>query len=292
LALIPITIVLGLVAANMGSIMYDTQDLVYRTSVERAAQDTANALLKTSGDPYNWETLSSSQIKSVGLAKYNPDNKVPIEYVLSTEKIAFATPSRVQNLLGSLYSFQLVITTFPTLTNGSYIIRDITSEGNTNTKESASDVVAVERVVRVSGFDILLELKNIRGTGKPITKNGNFPTSEAYLDAFDYYVYVDNADQVTSGRVEINDVSGNNRVIGPNDWSTSPLVVKIDPETQKLKNQELPQMNNVEARLTGKPGSIMDVYIIRVPKGTPKESVNPYTIHGEKAKFVLYVWTR
>ncbi len=72
--------------------MYETQDIVYRSAIERASQDTANALLKTSGDPYNWENLTSSQVRSVGLAKYDPTKKLPIEYVLSIDKVGAITP--------------------------------------------------------------------------------------------------------------------------------------------------------------------------------------------------------
>lgn len=280
---------MGLVVANMGNAMYETQDIVYRSAIERASQDTANALLKTSGDPYNWENLTSSQVRSVGMAKYDPTNKLPIEYVLSIDKVGAVTPTRVQNLLGSQYSFQLLIKTMET----GDTIRDMTSLGNTKTKETASDVVAVERIVLVSEFDIVAEFKNIRLTASPITLTQYFPTNKAYLDAFDYYVYVDNSDRVSSGWVEVNGVTGVNRVIPTSDFpSPPPLVRKIDPVVQKLKNETDLQQNRVQTRLAGSPGDTADVYVIKVPKGTPIERINPENIYGVRAKFVLYVWSR
>ena len=42
--------------------------------MERSAQDTSNALLKTSGTPYDWGPGSS---KICGLAKYDSSNKLP-----------------------------------------------------------------------------------------------------------------------------------------------------------------------------------------------------------------------
>jgi hypothetical protein len=273
----------------MGNAMYETQDIVYRSAIERASQDTANALLKTSGDPYNWENLTSSQVRSVGLAKYDPTNKLPIEYVLSIDKVGAITPTRVQNLLGSEYSFQLLITTDGT----GYTIRNMTSLGNTKTKETASDVVAVERVVLVSEFDIVAELKNIRLTAKPITLTQYFPTNKAYLDAFDYYVYVDNSDRVSSGWVEVNGVTGVNRVVPTSAFpSTPPLVRYIDPVTQKLKNETDLQLNMVQTRLAGSPGDTADVYVIKVPKGTPIGNIKPENVHGVRAKFMLYAWSR
>ena len=119
--------------------MFDTQDVVYRSSMERSAQDTSNALLKTSGTPYDWETRGASQVKSVGLAKYDSSNKLPLEYVLSTDKVGAITPANVQSMLGNQYSFQLLITTLKT----GKTIRDLNSVGNTKTREDAPDVVAV-----------------------------------------------------------------------------------------------------------------------------------------------------
>jgi hypothetical protein len=280
---------LGLVAANMGNIMFDTQDVVYRSSMERSAQDTSNALLKTSGTPYDWETRGASQVKSVGLAKYDSSNKLPLEYVLSTDKVGAITPANVQSMLGNQYSFQLLITTLKT----GKTIRDLNSVGNTKTREDAPDVVAVERIVSISEFDIVAELKNIRLTKSPITLTEYFPTNRAYLDAFDYYVYVDNSDKVSSGWVEINGVTGNQRVVPTSEFPSSPPLIRyIDPVIQQLKNGETLQQNRIQTRLAGSPGDTMNVYVIRVPKGTPSQDINPENIHGVKAKYVLYVWTR
>ena len=288
LALIPITIILGLVAANMGNIMYETQDTIYRSSIERSAQDTANALLKTSGDPYNWEKLSASQVKSVGLAKYDNSSKLSKEYVLSVDKVGAVTPSRVQSLLGSQYGFYLNITTL----NGSQI-RNLTSENDTKNLNTASDVVTVERLVLISEFDIVAEFKNIRLTSKPPTLTSYFPTNQAYLDAFDYYVYIEKSNFVSSGWVEVNHVTGTNRAVGTNDpWNVPPLVKKIDPVIQKLYNETNLRDNIVQTQLRGSPGDTASVYIIQVPKGTPIEKVSPAGAAGVRAKFRLHVWTR
>lgn len=295
LALIPITIILGLVAANMGNIMYDTQDVVYRSSMERSAQDTSNALLKTSGNPYNWETLGASQLKSVGLAKYDNSNKLPLEYVLSTDKVGAIAPANVQSMLGSQYSYQLLITTL----NGR-TVRDLNSVGNTKTKEDATDVVAVERIVSISEFDIVTEFKNVKLlSSRPPTYSDYFLTNRAYLDAFDYYVYVENSDKVSTAQtswVRINGVTGNNVAVPPSAFQSTPTLVRyIDPDVQRLKNGATLQQNSVEVSLTLRSAQLGDtasVYIIRVPKGTPIQDITPENIHGVKAKYVLYVWTR
>lgn len=279
----------------MGNIMFDTQDVVYRSSMERSAQDTSNALLKTSGTPYDWETRGASQVKSVGLAKYDSSNKLPLEYVLSTDKVGAITPANVQSMLGNQYSFQLLITTLKT----GKTIRDLNSVGNTKTREDAPDVVAVERIVSISEFDIVTEFKNIKLLSRPPQYTGYFLTNRAYLDAFDYYVYIENADKVSSATtswVEINGVSGNNRVVPSNAFQSTPTLVRyIDPTVQQLKNTQNLQQNSVKVSLTLRSAQLGDsasVYVIRVPKGTPSQDINPENIHGVKAKYVLYVWTR
>ena len=289
LALIPITIMLGLVTANMGNIMYETQDTLYRSSNERVAADVANTLLKTSGDPYDWETNPTS-LKILGWAKYDYNNYLPMEYVLMPQKVGASSPSLIQNVLGSQYGFLLTITSVP---SGNTIV-NMTSSGSTNANfNNASDVVKVERLVLVSAFDIVAEFKNVRLTRSPATLTKNFPTNRAYLDMYDYYVYVDNSDSVSSGFVEVNDVGGNNQIVKSNDFpSTPPLVRKIDPVTQKLKNQTNLQSNKVETQLRGSPGDTADVYIIQVPKGTPEGLINPYGPQRVQAMFNLYVWTK
>ena len=167
------------------------------------------------------ETRGASQVKSVGLAKYDSSNKLPLEYVLSTDKVGAITPANVQSMLGNQYSFQLLITTLKT----GKTIRDLNSVGNTKTREDAPDVVAVERIVSISEFDIVTEFKNIKLLSRPPQYTGYFLTNRAYLDAFDYYVYIENADKVSSATtswVEINGVSGNNRVVPSNAFQSTP----------------------------------------------------------------------
>lgn len=289
LALIPITLMLGLVTANMGNIMYETQDTLYRSSNERVAADTANTLLKTSGDPYDWETNPSS-LKVVGLAKYDYNNHLTSEYVLTPQKVGALNSLAIHNILGSQYGFLLTITGVP---SGNTIV-NMTSSGSTNVNfNNASDVVKVERLVLVSAFDIVAEFKNIRLTRSPATLTKYFPTNNAYLNMYDYYVYVDNSDSVSSGFVEVNDVGGNDQIVKSNDFpSTPPLVREIDPVTQKLKNGTNLQSNKVETQLRGSPGDTADVYVLQVPKGTPINLIDPYGPQRVRAMFNLYVWTK
>lgn len=51
LALIPLTILLGMLAADMDNIMYLTQSTIYQSSLDRQASDIADAWLNHQGLP-------------------------------------------------------------------------------------------------------------------------------------------------------------------------------------------------------------------------------------------------
>lgn len=286
LALIPLTLVLGLVAADMDNVMYQMQDVIYRGSTERVAADTMNTLLQTSGDPYNWETLTGSEVKVVGLAKYDDVTKIPHKYWLSPGKLGAVDSSHIQNILGNQYGFNFEVISL----NTNITIRNITSLDNTKVNfNNASDIVKVERVVLTSKFDIVAQLENLRGTGQPQTYTSSFPTNIAYNNAYDYWVYM-NVPGVSSGYVDIN----GERVVPTNYFPIEPplVVEKINPITAQLKNQTELQPNSVSIELRGSPGDFADVYIIQVPKGTPKSEVDPTGADRIRCKVQLYVWPR
>ena len=49
LALIPITLVIGFVASDMDNLLFQMEDTVFRSSMDRAAGDAIGTLLQTSG---------------------------------------------------------------------------------------------------------------------------------------------------------------------------------------------------------------------------------------------------
>ncbi len=53
LALIPLTILFGTLVISMDNITYLSQSTIFQSSLERHASDVADALVETSGVPYN-----------------------------------------------------------------------------------------------------------------------------------------------------------------------------------------------------------------------------------------------
>lgn len=294
LALIPITIMLGLVAANMGNIMYDTQDTIYRSSLERVSADTVNTLLKTSGDPYNWET-NPSQVNVVGVAQYDPSNKNPIEYTLSTKKMAMLKSTigqaKTQSMLGDQYGF--LITLSPVNSTGT-IIWNLTSTGTP--KESAKDIVKIERNVLYNPFDsdVLSSIKNAghgADGGKPKDYDSKpFPTSQYDLEIYDYYILIFNRG-VTSTSVYINQyqVMSENDFKGHDKYSnwTIPIPEAYLKDGVNLENNFL-----YLKKVTSKPTTDMDAYVIRVPKGTSPSDITAANALPQSYRFQFYAWTK
>jgi hypothetical protein len=288
IALIPITLVLGLVTADMGNIMYGTQDIVYRSSLERVSADTVNTLLQTSGDPYNWEN-NPSGVSVVGLAQYDPVNMKPVEYTLSTKKLALLKSSlgqqAVQNIMGNQYGFNMTIS--PTNSTDT-IIWNLTSTGTP--RENAKDVVKIERNVRYSTYDseVLTSIKDA-GHGKKAPKDYDsepFPTSQYDLEIYDYYLLIFNRG-ITSARAYIN----NYQIMAPNDFSTGNRVILI-PENY-LKNNETPADNLFTFRqVASNPYVGMDAYVVQVPKGTLPGNIGAGDLLPKSYLFQFYAWIK
>ncbi|KAF5078413.1 hypothetical protein DSECCO2_140880 [anaerobic digester metagenome] len=282
LALIPITIVLGMVAGDVDNMMYQVQDTVFRGSMDRVAFDTMNTLLETSGTPTNWEETGNPSV--AGLAIYDPSDG-PLEGTIDTNKLPSLTQGDVQNLIGDDYDFFMKVT----------YLKDGTLVKSLGTYNSgADDIVRVERVAIYSNLKIVSQAKDlIRYTGTPRVYSNPpdpFQTSKYYLQTYDYYVLLVNRGY-SSVEVNIN----NERVFDPNDIRGSQdeyatLVKLIDPKA--LYNETELQNNTVDVRGTSTPGSSLDVYIVQVVKGTPKEDVNLDSVVPQKVKFELYIWPR
>ncbi|MCK9150655.1 hypothetical protein [Methanobacterium alcaliphilum] len=285
LALIPITIILGMAAANMDSMYYLTQETTFQTSLDRVGADTVKSLLETSGQPYDWQTLGNPY--SPGLATYDSRAKAPIPNYIDPAKLGALNTTLMQEMVGSPYGYYINITT---VNNNSQYYSLGTYNG------SASNIVRIERLVRLSKFTIVSQGVGIRYNKQPRDYSNPpnpFQTNIAYNNAYDYYVLVYNKD-ITSASVEINNIA----VVRQNDFQggTTFIRKKIDPAVYGstiLKNATQLQDNSVVLKqVASKPGSNLDVYIIRVPKGTPENLIDLEGTKPIAGRFVFYIWIR
>jgi hypothetical protein len=280
IALIPITILLGMAAANMDDFFYLTQEGVFQSSLERVGADTVTTLLETSGTPYNWEQTGNPSV--IGLAKFNDRTQAPDENDISPAKLGAMNTSVMQELVGPEYGYYINITNAqnntPYYTLGTF-------------NNSAANIVRIERLVRLAKFDIVSDGIGIRGTQQPrdfTSPPDPFKTNIAYNNAFDYYVLVYN-NRISSARVEINGIT----VVAQNQFGVNVEFIRQQIPNNILQNQTALLDNSVVLRhVASQPGSSMNVYIVQVPKGTPEEEINIEDAKPIVGRFLFFIWVR
>ncbi|TMS40477.1 MAG: hypothetical protein FGO69_10875 [Methanobacterium sp.] len=279
IAIIPLTIVMGMMVADMDNMLYTVQSSVYQTSLERVGADTVNTLIKTSGSPYNWEEIGEPQI--IGLAKYDIMKNASEANYLSPDKLARVDESHVTDLTGPGYGFYLTINTVEDN-------REILQLGTEpSVPEDIPNIVRIERIVLSSNFKQIVSLKDlIRDAGIPRTYTAEFPTNQYSIEAYDYWVLVDNRGY-NSATVDVN----NNNVVPSNDFSQHIDLIKRNINDTYMHNSTSYENNIVNVRTVSNPGASMDVYIIGVPKGTPESEINLDKARLKPSRFVFFIWT-
>lgn len=279
IALIPLTIIMGMMVADMDNVLYTVQSNVYQSSLERVGADTVNTLIKTSGSPYNWEEIGSPQI--VGLAKYDVMKQAPEANYLSPDKLAQLKASHITNLTGPGYGFYLTITTKEDN-------REIEQLGTVSSiPDDIPNIVRIERIVLSSNFKLIVSLKDlIRDAGQPRTYTTEFPTNQYSVQAYDYWVLIINRGY-DSATVNVN----NNNVVPSNEINQHYPEIKKQINETYMHNSISFQNNKVDVRTVSNPGASMDVYVIAVPRGTPESEINLENAKLKPCQFVFFIWT-
>ncbi len=277
IALIPLTILMGMMVTDMDNMFYTLQSTVYQSSLDRVGTDAVNTLIKTSGSPYNWE--QTGDLSVVGLAKYDNKKQMPVQNYLSAAKLSALQPAYIQNLTGPGYAFYLNITTVDTNRN----VKTVGTPYNSSTP----NVARIERLVIASNIDLITSLEGlIRDAGQPRTYSTTFPTNDESIASNDYWVLVINRGY-DSATVTVN----NNRVVRPQDINQHITELKRQVNDTFMKNASYFQDNTVDVRTVSNPGASMDVYIIAAPKGTPESEINLENIQPRQCRFIFYIWT-
>jgi hypothetical protein len=185
--------------------------------------------------------------------------------------------------LGDQYGYSLNISSL----NGATSILKRGSLNDSSIDPAAKDVVRVERIVLYSAYDIVSEALAVRRTGTPKPVSGtSFITTTEDLNLYDYYIYFNSTGptSVTSADVQINDVI----VIKPNEFTgDNPVIKLIDPSL--LHNDT---DNTMTVTLRGSPTDKANVFVLKVPKGTPISEITMTGANQQKFRAVLYVWVR
>lgn len=135
LALVPLTIILGMSATAMGGVINQIQEYSFFYSTQRQAADAADVLVKTPGVPQDWNSTNPPSI--LGLAKYNNETNETLIHQLDYEKIAALQTSYLTQLFNFTY-YNL------TLENTAGFVSYYKSWSN-GSRGDASNIVVVER---------------------------------------------------------------------------------------------------------------------------------------------------
>lgn len=273
LAIIPLTILLGMFAADMGNMLSTVESTVYQSSTERVGADTVNTLVRTSGNPTNWEDTGVATI--AGLAKFDSKKNMPVHNFLSNRKIVALEKSDVESLIGPQYDFYMTITTLESTP------RTLKSLGTYDS--SKNNIIRIERLVISSQLEIKTSLVGvIRDSGGNRTYTTTFPTNNFEINSYDYWVMVVSRGY-NSVTVEIN----NNNVIFNNDTFNQGII------RRQINKTFLNETNNiVNVKPVSNPGASMDVYIIAAPPGTPEQDINIDNVVPKKCRFLFFIWSK
>lgn len=283
LALIPLTLLLGLVAADMDNILFQAEDAIFRGSTERIAADAVSTLLETSGDPTSWEQTGNPTVP--GLAQYDAFKGIPIEGTISSQKLASLTLGDLQNMVGSEYGVYMTVSSITsTGSNGA----NIKTLGTYNS--NAQDIVRVERVARYALLQAVSKSEGeIRGSGvsrEYYDPPHKFATSYYYNQTYDYWVVFDNHGY---------EPSNVNLTINTNTITFTDLTdpVQLDPSNLKLDESNPSEFfnNTVKLIAIAPPGAWMNFYIVQVPKGTSLNVITLSNIKPEPCRLEFYIWT-
>ena len=283
LALIPITLLLGVVASDMDNILFEIEDTVFRSSMDRTAGDALNTLVSTSGDPYNWENTGNPSI--VGLAQYDTSTGMSDEGMLDPIKLGTLKDSQIQGLVGANYNFYIQISTI----NKGGNPQILKTFGN-NSFSNAKDVVKVERIVQTSNFKIVSSvIGQIRYTGGIRSFNiPSFPTSYNLNQTFDYWILITNNIGFTGVTVSVNNFAINFTSTNINNANL------INSQYLKLNssNPTLFTNNTITMNGTGTFPCSLDIYIVQTPKGTNAEDINTNSVVAKNCTFDFYLWLK
>jgi hypothetical protein len=265
----------------MDNLLFQMEDTVFRSSMDRTAGDAVSTLLETSGTPPDWEINGNTNI--VGLAQLDPSTNTSMQGTIDPLKLAALTTTQVQQLVGNQYGFYLNVSTI----NNSGTPASLKTLGNSSFS-SAKDVVRVQRVALASQFKVVSSLiKQIQYIGG--SRSFNIPTFQTSYNSnqtYDYWILIVNNVGFTSATVNVN-----NNPINLNGTNiTQATMINSTYLTMSSANPSQYYNNTVTLNATGAFPSSMDIYIIQAPKNVTSSSITAGSVVPRPSNFIFYLW--
>jgi hypothetical protein len=312
LALILITLVVGLSANAMNIAANKLHNYAFEQSQQRIVENAADVLIKTSGSPKNWEERTEFSGLTPGLAKSGYKTEGIGGNTLSMKKIFCLknNPEMMKKLLPSSMSYSLII--YPidpaippivvlnrtppydvadvSVVNRTiqydYMLIDLYLSIETDNYEQASS----EYVCTHSNMGFLTHKQPDLNNGKggwicrPLNINLNDVKSK------DFYIVTDpplgNDNSISSNRWIIDTPDMINS--SSNQFTSNPIL--ITPIISELLGNKTTQTYVLHVFNICDSGKTFNTYLVGVPKGTPIGEVRLDRINPQPAFFILKVW--
>lgn len=298
LALVILTIILGISADALDMASYKASSYSERFSLERITTDAADILIKTPGSPGDWES-GINNLTTPGLAMVDSKTGEVIPNTLSMEKISELSSSYNSLIYGKVlpYGVNSSMVIYPSNSSLSPI------EIMKNEPENAVEVAVANRTVVFDFLEVEAVIYNNihkKGDLKPICPDPDHSTTESpnskwacqyfnitkeKLNLTDFYIITvpasieDNSPSWVLDRPE--------KAFNNNEEKFSSNPININEKILKLLGNDDRGVLWFHVR-TPKDRNF-DFYVVSVPKGTPQDQVH-LNSNPEPWFFVLRVW--
>ena len=316
LALILITVILGVSADAMDIASSKMEDYVYGNSLERITLSGADMLVKTPGSPENWEELNDLSGITPGLVDVDSTNMKTHSNIISIPKINRLTES-YDKLMGGR-----VIPSYCKSTLAIYPV-DQSLEPiyvkNMSGNDSSTEVMVENRTVlcnylntsiilfiNVIDHSRLSEQKQLGEKCPHFGVNGNlahlkvdyrnqksgwvcyhFRITQKMLNSTDFYVMTDPISVEDPAAVWMMDRS-ENRTENTQFFRNTPILVNDIIKESMGNNSTAVLWLHVYS--SGNPDKTFNTYLAVFPKGTPYEKVKVQYLNPQPCYFVFKVW--
>lgn len=317
LAIVIITVIIGVSANAMDLVSYKIQDYSSEHSFERIAGDTANILLTTPGSPNDWEKWNDSLLGvTPGLAERDINTCRTVPNTLSIRKISGLT-GNYKDLMDRLLpkGVDSNMTIYPMDDKLSPIVIHAKTP-DSDTKQIAvanrtilCDYMSLKASVNMNVRSNHLWNQNMGQNWEICTHSGengsmkhekpdfdtgksgwachHFNITQYDLNFTDYYVMSDSPNLGDDSFRWIIDKPDN---ITDNEQKFSSAPIPVNNRISQLLGDHKIAVLWFHVRTNGNHGESFNAYVVGVPKGTSPDQVKLEYLNPQPALFVLEVW--
>ena len=309
LALLLITVLIGVSANTMGIVGNEILEYSSEQSIQRIATDTADILIKTPGAPDNWEKYIYFKNITPGLADIENGtnkfgNRLSMDKIFSLKQ----NPELIKQLLPADMDCSLMI--YPT--NTSIPVIEVI-----NKNPPKGDVTVINRTV-LYDYKLIDIYSNIKpdisyigseyvcthscmdpdlhqppnfSNRKPGWLCAAFQIDSEDINSKDFYILTDyrgtaNSDFHASWILD----TPNKTNVNSNNFTANPIMINsIISELSEKQNREIFVLH---IYLSGDIKKIFNTYIVGVPRGTPAMDVRLDNMDPQPAFFIMKFWIK